>query len=306
MFGVIRGFKTYLEKQLRLPEPEVVEYLGYVPIFVDHLEVTDVRQITGNRVQNAWKNRRWELTEDGIKVNEVAENGYLKSFKSFLEYLEMNELISETGLSEIIRLTEKRTNGMRKLSATELRQLREYLVFNVSNDTQRRETALVFFLLATGCSATAALSLNVHESGKILPVIEAGKSGHFCWVEDVCRLNFTDASGDVQDIEIPQEVLHFLNFYLENRKYQNRILFLSDARRKGPGRLSERAAETIVYRVLSAAGISCEKGNAIELLRISAARQSAVAPARNRRILVLSDNRSEKTDRSAQLKLRVA
>lgn len=167
MFGVIRGFKTYLEKQLRLPESEVVEYLGYVPIFVDHLEVTDVRQITGNRVQNAWKNRRWELTEDGIKVNEVAENGYLKSFKSFLEYLEMNELISETGLSEIIRLTEKRTNGMRKLSATELRQLREYLVFNVSNDTQRRETALVFFLLATGCSATAALSLNVHESGKI-------------------------------------------------------------------------------------------------------------------------------------------
>ena len=76
MFGVIRGFKTYLEKQLRLPESEVVEYLGYVPIFVDHLEVTDVRQITGNRVQNAWKNRRWELTEDGIKVNEVAENGY--------------------------------------------------------------------------------------------------------------------------------------------------------------------------------------------------------------------------------------
>jgi site-specific recombinase XerD len=269
MFDVIKGFKNYLEDQQRLPEDEVVKYLGYLPIIMDHLNVSSTLEITPEKVQKACRRRRWEITENGIQVNEHSEKGYLKAMKDLLVYLEKQQALPVNGLASYVHMPESRQRNLRRLTKTESAKLREFLVFNVATSTQRRETALVLLLWTTGCSLTEILKLNVHESGIVQPEEVAGRSGNFFWENDECWMQFLDESGETRTVKVLPEALHFVNFYLENRNQRDRRLFLSDVKRKGFTRLSERAAQTIVHRVLQKAGIPCEKPYAVQLLRIS-------------------------------------
>jgi site-specific recombinase XerD len=269
MFDVIKGFKKYLEDQQRLPEDEVVKYLGYLPIIMDHLNVSSTREITPEKVQQACRRRRWEITENGIQVNEHSEKGYLKAMKDLLVYLENQQALPVSGLAGYVHLPESRQRNLRCLTKTETAKLREFLVFNVGTSTQRRETALVLLLWTTGCRLSEILKLNVHESGIVQPEEVAERSGNFFWENDECWMQYLDESGETRTVKVLPEALHFVNFYLENRNQCDRRLFLSDVKRKGFARLSERAAQTIVHRVLQKAGITCEKPYAVQLLRIS-------------------------------------
>jgi site-specific recombinase XerD len=269
MFEVIRGFKKYLEEQQRLPEDEVVKYLGYLPIIMDHLDVSSTLEITPEKVQQACRRRRWEITDNGIQIDEGSEKGYLKAMKDLLVFLENQQALSVNGLADYVHLPETRQRKLRRLSKSEAVKLREFLVFNVGTTAQRKETALVLLLWATGCCLKEILKLNVDESGIVQPEEVAGNSGNFFWENDECWIQYTDESGDIKTVRILPEVLHFVNFYLENRNQRDRRLFLSDVKRKGYMRLSERTAQTTVYRVLQKAGIPCEKQYAVQLLRIS-------------------------------------
>lgn len=300
MHELIAPFREYLESS-RFAASIIGNCIDQLPVVYKNLQVERLNDIDVNAVKRAEKMNLWRITPTGIERCESKNTDYLLTLKYFLKYLEASGYAVAPQINENIQLPSNFNITPGGLTDKETSSLRKFLVFNVGSNRERRDTALMFLLLTTDISLTEALAIRVSaKAGKTLPCGDFGED------ESGIFVNIVGKGKAVRRIYLATETLHFLNFYLENRKYQNRILFLSDARRKGPGRLSERAAETIVHRVLSAAGISCEKGNAIELLRISAARQSAVAPARNRRILVLSDNRSEKTDRSAQLKLRVA
>ncbi len=288
MYNIIRDFKTYLERECRFNQDLVVNYLGNLPIIFDHLGINTITDINPQNVASVWRQKRWESTGDGIRISDRNESGYLTALKMFLLYLEEKGRLRAKGLSEIIRVPEARTMRLRGLSKAEQKRLREFLVYNVRNDTQRRETALLLFLLETGCALSDALALNVHSDGCILTANGDVPSGSFYSQNGEVIVKIKNEDGDNDDIKISPETIHFLNFYLENRKYHNAILFLSDARRNRPSRLSEKTAEKIIERVFKKAGIPTRKGTALQILRCTAIENGIRSSRRNRQIISLN------------------
>lgn len=288
MYHIIRDFKTYLENECRFTQDLIVNYLGNLPIIFDHLGINTITDINSQNVASIWQQKRWEATGDGIRISDRNETGYLTALKMFLRYLEEKGRLRVQGLSEIIRVPEARTVRLRGLSKAEQKRLREFLVYNVRNDTQRRETALLLFLLETGCALSDALALNVHSDGYILTAHGDVSSGSFYSQNSEIFVSIKNEDGDIQDVKISSEAIHFLNFYLENRKYHNAILFLSDARRNRPSRLSEKTAEKIIERVFEKAGIPTRKGTALQILRCTAIENGIRSSRRKRQIVSLN------------------
>lgn len=290
MFDIIRGYKSYLERECRFPQDAVIHYLGNLPIILDNLNINTLQDINVQKVLDAWRLKRWEITDDGIQVSEKAQNGYLSTLKEFLAYLEKSGRLQRQGLADIIRIPEARTQKIRGLSNQEIGQLKAFLRFNVDNNSQRRETALTWFLLQTGCSISEAMALNVHSTGRILIEPHLGRSGNF-WL-DSGRVNVTYASEEGEEIStvLEDELVHYLNFYLENRKYVSPILFLSDARRNIPSRLKAQTAERIIERLFQKAGIPVKNGCVAEILRATATEQGISKDRRNRQILSLHES----------------
>ena len=288
MYNVIREFKIYLENECRFNQDLIVNYLGNLPIIFDHLGINTITDINPQNVASVWRQKRWENTGDGIRISDRNESGYLTALKMFLRYLEEKGRLRAKGLSEIIRVPEARTVRLRGLSRAEQKKLREFLLYNVRNDTQRRETALLLFLLETGCALSDALALNVHSDGYILTARGDEQSGSFYAKFGEIFAKIKNEDGDIQDMKVSPEAIHFLNFYLENRKYHNAILFLSDARRNLPSRLSEKKGEKIIERVFEKAGTPTRKGTALQILRCTAIENGIRSSRRNRQIISLN------------------
>jgi site-specific recombinase XerD len=286
MFEVIREYKSYLETHCRLPQDTVVNYLGNLPIIFDNLKINSLNDINAGKVASAWKVNRWEPINKGIQVSEGAQSGYLRAFKEFLCYLEERGYLGEPGVSQIINLPENQKKKLKGLSEAEGQKLREFLLFNVKNDSQRRETALMFILLSTGCELSEALALSVHGDGLIYTEAERQPSGDFTVKEGVVFVGIRGIDGSDRTVKLSSEVAAFLNFYLENRKIKNPILFLSDARSHKPQRLSESAAQKIVERVFEKAGIAVRKGEALQVLRCTALENGLIKES-NRQIISL-------------------
>ncbi len=293
MYNIIREFKNYLENECRFSQDLIVNYLGNLPIIFDHLNVTTISDINSQRVSTIWQQKRWESTGDGIRISERMESGYLSALKVFLRYLEEKGRLRSNGLSEIIKVPESRTIRLRGLSKLEQKKLHEFLIYNVRNDTQRRETALLLLLLAIGCPLSEALALNVHPEGYIITTKGDVQSGNFYTQKGRTFVNVKNEDGDFQQVKISSEVTHYLNFYLENRKYHNAILFLSDARRNLPSRLTEKTAEKIIERVFEKAEIPTRKGTALQILHFTALENGIRSSRKNRLVISLNADKAK-------------
>ncbi len=286
MFEVIREYKNYLETNCRLPQDTVVNYLGNLPIIFDNLKINSLTDIDARKVSSVWKFNRWESTSDGIQISEQAQSGYLIALKEFLRYLEEKGYFSDQSISEIINLPENRKKKLKGLNESEHHKLREYLLFNVKNDTQRRETALMFILLAAGCNLSETLSLRVHHDGVIYYDDANQPSGDFRVENNRLYVTVRGVDGSDRKVKLSQQVAAFLNFYLENRKQKSRILFLSNARSNTPKRMAETSAQKIVERVFEEAGIPVRKGEVLNVLRCTAL-ESGLIKETNRQIVPL-------------------
>lgn len=286
MFEVIREYKNYLETNCRLPQDTVVNYLGNLPIIFDNLKINSLTDIDARKVSSVWKFNRWESTSDGIQISEQAQSGYLIALKEFLRYLEEKGYLSDQSISEIINLPENRKKKLKGLNESEHHKLREYLLFNVKNDTQRRETALMFILLAAGCNLSETLSLRVHHDGVIYYDDANQPSGDFRVENNRLYVTVRGVDGSDRKVKLSQQVAAFLNFYLENRKQKSRILFLSNARSNAPKRMAETSAQKIVERVFEKAGIPVRKGEVLNVLRCTAL-ESGLIKETNRQIVPL-------------------
>ena len=286
MFEVIREYKSYLETNCRLPQDTVVNYLGNLPIIFDNLKINTVSDIDARKVSSAWKFQRWESTTDGIQVSERAQSGYLIALKEFLCYLEEKGHLSDQAISSIINLPENNKKKLKGLNETEQKKLREFLLFNVKNDTQRRETALMFILLSTGCNLSEALTIHVHKDGVIYYDDARQPSGDFRVENDKLYLTIRGVDGSDRKVKLSSEVAAFLNFYLENRKQKSALLFLSNARSNTPKGMTEASAQKIVEKVFEKAGISVRKGEALTVLRCTAL-ETGLIKETNRQIIPL-------------------
>lgn len=277
MYEVIKEYKRYLENDCRFTRDTVIHYVDTLPAIFNNLEIRSLQDIDSRKVSHAWRFGRWEPIQKGIQLSESAQGGYLLALKEFLRYLEDRGYCPEDGISEIIRIPETAQVQLKGLTPGEQQQLRGFLIFNVSNDLQRKETALTFLLLATGIRLNEALALNVGFNGLISTHKTAGKAGEFDIEGERVYLNLRGFDPGESRILLPAEALHYLNFYLENRGVKSTILFLNNARVTKPGRLTPEVAINLIERVLRKAGISVRKGQSLDILRYTAQENRAAA-----------------------------
>lgn len=297
MFNLMREYKSYLEKNCRYTQDTVVNYLGNLTVMFDNLQIQSLGDIDSYKVSTAWRTARWQNIDQGIEVSEKAENGYLSAFKEFLRYIEDRGYLGNEVISEIIRIPEKTPEKLRGLNKAEYQRLNTFLPYHVSNDTQRKETALVSLILSTGCSITEALSLMVHPSGVIDLETEDIVSGDFKMENEKINVYFGGIDNPEWQTTIPYGTAVLINFYLENRVHRNSIMFLNSAKKHSPVRLSEAAAERMVEKVLRKAEIETKKGLGVEILRQTAWANGLgnKAASRTRRIISLQSDENHQS-----------
>ncbi len=270
MYHVIRSFKQYLEKDCRFPHEAVVNYLGNLPMILDNLNINSIHDIDVQKVSREWKYKRWVETAEGITLSDAARNGYLPTLKLFLEYLEKKDYPVQKGMAEIIKLPNPTFRNLTPLTADEQKQLREFLLFHVNSDLQRRDTALTLLVWSTGCTLSEAIALHVHEEGIIKTNGIQETSGDFRVKNATVYVTLRGAVFGERTVPVPEDALAFINFYLENRNFVSSILFARLTTRGPVKRISESTARKSVERVFKKAGIRAPEGRADELLRLTA------------------------------------
>jgi site-specific recombinase XerD len=270
MYEVIREYKMYLEKDCRFTRDTIVNYLVNLPEIFSDLKIFSLQDINSHIISYAWRIGRWEPIQKGIKLSESAQGGYLLALKEFLRYLEEKGYNVEQGISEIIRVDGHHNVPLKGLTNSEEEKLRKFLVFNVANDLQRKETGLTFLIWSIGCRLNEALSLNVGSDGLLSTRRSGGKVGDFEIVDEKIYVNIKGVSSVAGKILLPPETVNYLNFYLENRKFKSPILFLNNARVRKPGRLASEQAANLIERVFRKADINVRTGQALNVLRYTA------------------------------------
>ena len=270
MYRYIQEYKSYLENDCRYTEETVVSYLGNLPLIFDRLKIQSLADIDSQKVSAAWRLQRWEPIQKGIQISERAESGALPAFKEFLRYLRDRGYLGKEIISGIIHIPEQQPTKLRGLNAGEQARLHEFLRFNVANDYQRRDTALLLLLLSSGCQLDEALALNVHPDGKIDLENDGAVSGDFRLHGETLQVCFGGIDDPDWEMKLPGETAAYLNFYLENRSQRSPMLFINNRRRGVPLRLTVSAAGKMVENVLEIAGIHTRKGYALAVLRHTA------------------------------------
>jgi site-specific recombinase XerD len=273
MYEVIREYKVYLEKDCRFTHDTIINYMVNLPEIFKELSIYSIRDIDSQKISYAWRIGRWEPIQKGIQLSEAAQNGYLLALKEFLRYLEEKGYNVEQGISEIIKVDDLQNVPLKGLTTAEEQKLHDFLVFNVNNDLQRKETALMFLIWATGCRLNEALALNVGNDGLLFTRNENGKAGDFEFEGEKVYVHIKGVRSAAGKIMLPYETVNYLNFYLENRKFKSPILFVNNARVRRPGRLANELATNLIERVLRKADINVRNGQAVNVLRSTAMRK---------------------------------
>jgi site-specific recombinase XerD len=267
MYEVIRDYKSYLENDCRFTHDTVSDYLGTLPNIFTDLQIHSLNDIDAKKISYAWRFGRWEPIQKGIQLSETAQSGYLLALKEFLRYLEDKGYNVEQGISEIIKVDDVPQLKLKGLNKAEQNKLRSFLLYNINNDLQRKETALVSLIWATGCRLNEALALNIGNDGLISTRRTSGRAGDFVVEGEDVYVSIRGVTSDGSKTLLPRDTVNFLNFYLENRPYKNPILFLNNARTRKPSRLSGDVATNLIERVFQKAEIQYRSGQAVNILR---------------------------------------
>ncbi|MGH1361945.1 MAG: hypothetical protein ACRBF0_00220 [Calditrichia bacterium] len=266
MYDVLKAYKSYLETDRRLPRDSVITYMGNIPMIFRNLKIKEIEQINAEKIAHEWRYSRWEQTDEGIRLSESAQKGYLPALKSFLRYLEDARFSIEPGLSDIIKLEESPFERLQGLSAPERETLDEFIAKNVRNDTQRASALLVQFLLDTGCSISEAVDLTVSADGSITSLTESRACGSFKLESGSIKIDVSAIGRTDTEVVLSDNVLTLLSLYLEKRKQKGSDLFLVNGR-YGARRMTKRYAQSLIEKYLQQADIRGPYGRMADVLR---------------------------------------
>ncbi|NIT58010.1 MAG: hypothetical protein GWN00_17820, partial [Aliifodinibius sp.] len=283
MQHIVQDYKSYLETDCRYPYDTVRNYLATLPSIFHNLQISSVRDINVQKVAHAWKYSRWKPIHKGIQLSDANQDGYLPALKEFLKYLEDNGYPVQRGISDIIRVTGPQNLKLKGLASAEQKKLKDFLVFHVNSDIQRRDTVLAWLLMETGCTVNEALALNVHTDGIIYYDPQHSYSGDFEVIDGQVFVHIRGIGKQSRKLLLSPQMATFLNFYLENRSQRSSILFVNNNSITGgsksgngrPGkhiakRLTPSAAENIIEKIFTKAGIKVRPGRMTEVLRYTA------------------------------------
>lgn len=272
MDNLLNGFENHLRHSLGYTVETTTKYLGNVRLILQVIECEKLSDLDPDNINTLWLANLWELVQNKRGLRDNTIRVYQSSFKKFLLFLEDNNLLPAGNAArvDLAKPTEVHIDG---LSKDEKIKLREYLAKNLKTDVQRRNTALIYFLWATGCRISEALQVDVHADGKIY--IEPSKrSGHFFLeVEEKRRWMYVHFNGKGKrnrNVAVSKQAIMYANLYLDMRKEKVAPLFLGHARNMPHGRLSRKSAMEAVREVFVAAGIDKPGGACTHLLRHTA------------------------------------
>ena len=290
MFEMIRQYKAYLESDCRFAPETVVDLMGQLPAIIDKLAVDDPRQIKANTVAREWRNSRWEQTEDGIRLAEGRNQVYLQALKEFLQYLEDRNMVAEKGIAGIINLPGQVSLNTRGLREAETEQLLSFLRFHLNNENQRRDTALIYLLMYSGCHLDNLLNLRVGNDGN-LDFSRGIQCGDFEQDGDQVWVKIRGLGRAGQRVLIHPEALAFLRFYLENRSLKSALLFPVKNRKGIASPMSSATAKRAIERLVVKAGIRIKLERILETVRHTAASLGVMVSEEPRLIVSGSDAR---------------
>ncbi len=266
MYDVLIAYKNYQETDRRLPRDSVITYMGNIPMIFRNLGVKEIEQISAEKIAHEWRYSRWEKTDEGIRLSESAQQGYLPALKSFLRYLEDARYSIEPGLSDIIKLEESPFGRLEGISEKEREQLKVYVSKNLRNDTQRASALLVQLLLDTGCSVSEAVDLSVSADGNITSLRRNRPCGSFRLEEGNIKISVSAIGRTDTEVTLSDSILRLLSLHLEKRKQKGADLFLVNGR-YGARRMTKRYAQSLIEKLLQQAGIRGPYGRMADVLR---------------------------------------
>ena len=184
------------------------------------------------------------------------------ALRSFLRHLEEECRALPYGMHNIIQVEDARPDRLGGLTSDELNRLKLQLIQNISTCNKRRETALIFLLCETGLSLDQLLELRVGRNGMITA---EGRSGDFILKSSRFHLRIGK-----QLLPLSNNVIHFINFYLENRRHRTVKLFVKGSGKDAAGNWPVVAALRSLTRFFKQLDISIPKGRLLDVLQATA------------------------------------
>ena len=262
MHDLLMPYVSYLTTDCRYHPKTVSKYMNSMTSLMRKLDISNAYQLDANKAQQAWRMDRWQMTDQGIQAVEASDSSYAPALKTFVKYLKEVGFPVQDGVESTLEQVREEKIPLSGLLPAEQKQLREFLLFHISDDVERRDTALLFLLMTTGIPLEHALTLNVHTDGLIY---SDRSSGHFEPAEDDCMIiNYRGLQ-----YTVPAEVVLFLNFYLENRKHQqcDKLFIRGNGRVNATKEMTIKAARKVLESLIEQAGIELRSDQISEVLR---------------------------------------
>ncbi|MEL6822524.1 MAG: hypothetical protein AAFP70_12230, partial [Calditrichota bacterium] len=212
MTDFLAAYQTHLETDRRFHPDLVRSYISALPELLQNQRLSSPAELTKEEILRIWQQQRWEETSFGIRARDVSRDRKLIALRSFLRYMEEECRALPNGMHNIIQVEDARPDRLGGLTSDELNRLKLQLIQNISTCNKRRETALIFLLCETGLSLDQLLELRVGRNGMITA---EGRSGDFILKSSRFHLRIGK-----QLLPLSNNVIHFINFYLENRRHR--------------------------------------------------------------------------------------
>lgn len=250
---LITSFRSYLVHVEGASEESASKYCGNVLIICRELDIESIDQLKANDINKKWLADFWKMMVErrGIKTNTVIS--YQTALKKFVKFLEENKIIP-TGTSEQITLAKPETVHLNGLSFEERKMLRNFLSSNLGTDRERRDAALVYFLMVSGVRISEALRCDVH-GDSIIYTTAGVRSGDFYVDDGDIYVHIKGKGHRERDIPVDPLAVSYINLYLEQREVKSSTLFLNCARWTKAERITRGGAYHAICQLFDRADI---------------------------------------------------
>lgn len=275
--------------------PEGAEkYRGNIRIICKELGISKISELDPETINEKWVSEIWNMLVDrrGIANNTVI--GYQSALKKFLLFLEKYQLMP-TGIHEQVKLAKPHEVHLNGLSMEEKKMLRDYISCNLKTERDRRDAALCYFLLATGCRISEALRCDVHGDCFIY-AIPGKRSGDFSIYDGEVYVHIKGKGHRERDIPVASLAISYINMYLETRSNKNdSALFHTCSRNVDEQkRIGRRGAIHAVDKLFERSGIKTD-GHVTHVFRHTAIEKWIKDGYSVKKILSMTGQKDEKS-----------
>ena len=269
MQEIVRSYEIYCRNERGFSDETIYKYLQNLRIIFTKLKIYSPMQLKPDLINRRWLDSFWTERQSTKPLSDSTRASYLSALKSFFKFCYIFKHISED-ISQKIVMPKKRYLYREGLSKNEQKILREYLADNLKTEKDMRNTALMMFLWGTSARIGETLRLRCHLDSNIY-YNERIKSGDFHVDDGKTYVHLLGKGDRDREIRVSDDVVKYLNLYLNKRKNKNEILFQNiKNNRSNSITLSRKGAIGIVVDIFKHLGLKKQSGLATHTMRHTA------------------------------------